>query len=763
MKRALSLVLVLVLMLSLAVLPAGASSSVDEYISRMSTRQKVTQMLMMDFRQWKSVGEETAANLTVMNDEVRRIIEDYDFGAVICYGNNIKTTEDTFALTMAMQDAATRDGGVPLLIATDQEGGSVYRLGSGTSLPGNMALGATHDTGYAYEAGRIIGSELSSLGINVSLSPVVDVNSNANNPVIGLRSYSDDAATVGAMASSVIEGMSEYGVIGCAKHFPGHGDTEVNSHYGLPSVDKPLDVLTENELVPYKIAIAQGIDMVMTAHILYPQLERDTAFSEKTGKNESLPATMSDDIITGLLKGALGFTGIVCTDGMAMAGIADNWNEVQAVVNAIGAGADLICVPTSVHSLAELPKLDAVIDGVLDAVERGNIPESRLDDACRRILTVKANHGILDYDPADFSLEKAQAVVGCAENRATEREMAARAVTVIKNDAGTLPLKLTENNRVLMLTPYNNECAQLVMGWNRAKQAGLIPDGAQVKVVRYENKGAPYDISAYREDLDWADTVLINSEIGSSSYVKNGSWVYTGPRALLEYAVQNSKTTVVMSVDLPYDVSLYPEADAILAVYGCSGTSLDPTEALLGGITESKTACGPNITAGVEVAFGVFGASGILPVNVPVLDKESGNYRNDLAYARGYGLTYGALDSAFVDKSALRSAVFAARKLDRVGYTDDSLRAFDTALGSAEVALKNVNAGKAEIFTALDRLQSATRALEKKTEPLSPQTGDLSLMEWIGADRAVAVLCACVAALALAAVTAFAVRRKNEN
>ena len=642
-KRILSVILLVTMFFTLMVAPAEASTSVDEYIRHLSLKQKITQMFMMDFRQWKSAGEETETDFTVMNDEVRKILEDYDFGAVIYFANNIETTEDTFALTMAMQDAAMRDGGIPLLIATDQEGGNIYRLGSGTALPGNMALGATYDSGYAYEAGRIIGSELSCLGINVALSPVVDVNNNANNPVIGLRSFGDDVGVVGDMASGCIEGMSEYNVIGCAKHFPGHGDTATDSHYGLPSVNKSLDVLMENELAPYTIAISKGIDMIMTAHILYPQLENDTMFSEKTGKKESLPATMSDDIITGLLKGMFGFEGIVCTDAMNMAGVADYWDEVQAVINAINAGVDLICMPTSVHCLEELPKLDAIIEGVMAAVNSGEISESRLNDACRRILTVKAKHGILDYNAADFSLSKAQSVVGCKENRAIEREMAAKAVTVVKNKNGILPLKLTENSRVLMLTPYDDECASLVMGWNRAAQAGLVPGGAECKVVCYEDMGSPYDISSYRKDLDWADTVFINSEIKTAARVADNTWFYAGPRALLEYASKNGKKTIVMSSSLPYDVQFYPEADAILAVYGCMGSSLDPAEALIGGITESKTACGPNIPAGVEVAFGVFGAGGVLPVNVPVFERSSGSYGKDLVYARGYGLFYNAV------------------------------------------------------------------------------------------------------------------------
>lgn len=252
MKKVSAVALSTAMALSMA-LPSkvNATSRVDQLLSNMSTRQKITQMLMVDFRYWDedlSDGLQTTGHeFTKMNDQVRKIVEDYDFGALIYFAQNIQETEQSYNLSMAMQKAATKDGGIPLLISADQEGGNVYRLGSGTALPGNMALGATHNTEYAKKAGQIIGSELSSIGINTNLAPVVDVNNNANNPVIGLRSYSDNADVVGNMASSTIAGLKDYNVIGCAKHFPGHGDTATDSHYGLPIVNKSKAELLNNE------------------------------------------------------------------------------------------------------------------------------------------------------------------------------------------------------------------------------------------------------------------------------------------------------------------------------------------------------------------------------------------------------------------------------------------------------------------------------------------------------------------------------------
>ena len=614
------------------------SDRVKELIAGMSVRDKVTQMLMVDFRKWGATSAE-ATDFTVMNDQVRKIVEDYNFGSVIYFANNIKTTEETFALTQEMQAAATKDNGIALLIAADQEGGSVFRLGSGTALPGNMALGATFDTENSYKAGKIIGSELSVLGINTDLAPVVDVNNNANNPVIGLRSYGDDATAVGEMAAASIVGMAEYNVIGCAKHFPGHGDTATDSHYGLPIVDKSLDVLKEVELKPYEVAIEEGIEMIMTAHILYPQLESDKILSEKTGEEESLPATMSDDILTGLLKGDMGFDGIIVTDAMNMAGISAKWDQVQSVKIAFAAGADMICMPCQLYCEADLANLDAIIDGVVAAVEAGEIEEKRLNDACARILNVKENRGILDYDAADYTLENAKAVVGSAENRQTEREIAAAAVTVVKNENNVLPLAIKADTKVLMLVPYNNERAQMIMGWNRAVEAGLIPEGAEVDYYRFSS--ATFN-DTLKEKVDWADIVIINSEVSSTARMEYKHWLSALPNTVATYCKENGKISVISSVDKPYDVQMYPDADAIVAAYGCKGSSVDPTEALIGGATGDTAASGPNIVAAVEVILGTFGAQGKLPVTVPVYDVETNTYTDEVAYPRGWGLTYEA-------------------------------------------------------------------------------------------------------------------------
>lgn len=632
--------ILMILSVILQWLPIAYQNPVKWVAENLSLRNKVTQMLMVDFRYWDEDTSDSSSKqgLTVMNSQVRQILEEYHFGAVIYFAQNLTGTAQSFNLTMEMQKAARADGGIPMLICADQEGGSVYRLGTGTALPGNMALGAAVDGKYAHMAGQIIGSELSVLGINTNLAPVVDVNNNANNPVIGLRSYGDDSDAIGRLACETIAGMKEYNVIGCVKHFPGHGDTATDSHYGLPSVNKSLSTLQSCELKPFNAAIEQGVEMIMTAHILYPQLEKDKIVSAKTGKAESLPATMSDDIITSLLKKKMGFDGIVVTDAMNMAGITDSWNSVEAVVNSINAGVDMICMPCELSCLADLKNLDKIIDGVISAVNSGKIPMSRINDAVERILTVKVNNGILGWSADNYSLEQAEKTVGCKGNRDKEREIASAAVTVVQNKNNTLPLRITKNSKVLMFVPYDNEKSQMIMGWNRAKQAGLIPSSAQVEVVRFNSSTT---LSTYKSKIQWADTLIFNSEITRAARMNGRSWESSFILSAVDYAEGLGKTTVIQSVDKPYDVQSYPYADAVIAVYGCKGSSVDPTEALTGGVVTSQNAYGPNIVAGIEVILGVYGARGKLPVNIP--QYKSGAYTTNIVYNRGYGLTYSSL------------------------------------------------------------------------------------------------------------------------
>lgn len=553
-----------------------ASPQVEKLLEDMPLKQKVTQMIMPDFRKWQEAGQESPQDLTKVNAEVADAIDKYDFGGVILFAENVKETKQTLALTQDMQKAAienkANNGKIPLLLAIDQEGGIVYRLGTGTALPGNMAIGATNDPKLATEAGQIIGRELSALGLNVDFAPVLDTNNNPQNPVIGLRSFSSDPNRVAYLGIPMMKGIQDYNVAVAAKHFPGHGDTAVDSHTGLPLVDKSLAELEKLELLPFKKAMDEGVDLLMTAHIQYPQIEKDQVVSKETGEKIYVPATLSDDILTGLVRKKYGYKGVIVSDAMGMDAIAKNFGEVEAVKMAIKAGVDLVLMPTTLRSKADLSKIDTIVDAVVDAVKTGDISEERLNESVRRILTLKEKRGVLNFDPSARTAEKAEEAVGSSLNRDLERKIAAAAVTVVKNEDNTLPFKVQTGDHVLLLGAFENEVPGLDLGMRRLIADGVLPKDTSFVAKNFTKEST---LDSLKEDLEKATHIVVISEIGYEGQLDKDFWRTKIPTEIVNYANTNHKKAAVLSISKPYDVANYPAAKAILAVYGNKG--MDPT------------------------------------------------------------------------------------------------------------------------------------------------------------------------------------------
>lgn len=612
-----------------------ASPEVEKLIENMPLKQKVTQMIMPDFRKWQETGQESPQDLTKVNAEVADAIDKYDFGGVILFAENVKETKQTLALTQDMQKAAienkANNGKIPLLLAIDQEGGIVYRLGTGTALPGNMAIGATNDPKLAKEAGQIIGRELSALGLNVDFAPVLDTNNNPQNPVIGLRSFSSDPNRVAYLGIPMMKGIQDYNVAVAAKHFPGHGDTAVDSHTGLPLVDKSLAELEKLELLPFKKAMDEGVDLLMTAHIQYPQIEKDQVVSKETGEKIYVPATLSDDILTGLVRKKYGYKGVIVSDAMGMDAIAKNFGEVEAVKMAIKAGVDLVLMPTTLRSKADLTKIDTIVNAVVDAVQTGDISEERLNESVRRILTLKEKRGVLNFDPSARTAEKAEEAVGSSLNRDLERKIAAAAVTVVKNEDNTLPFKVQTGDHVLLLGAFENEVPGLNLGMRRLIADGVLPKDTSFVAKNFTKEST---LDSLKEDLEKATHIVVISEIGYEGQLDKDFWRTKIPTEIVNYANTNHKKAAVLSISKPYDVANYPAAKAILAVYGNKG--MDPTESL-----KPDNAFGPNIPAGVEVIFNGKEHLGTLPVDIPkIVDGKMSE--TEYAYRIGHGLFYPA-------------------------------------------------------------------------------------------------------------------------
>lgn len=310
---------------------------------------------------------------TELTDEYRRMVREYKIANVILFRENIESCAQLKRICGEIQQLVRQETGHGAFIAVDQEGGTVSRMpADGVNVPGAMAVAATGDPENAYRAGLLTGRQLRTLGVNFDFAPVADVNTNSANPVIGARSYGDDPQKAGTYVCRMVQGLSDGGVLSSAKHFPGHGDTDVDSHLDLPKVDKSREELEKAELKPFRMAIAAGVPAIMTTHILFPQIEP-----------EYRPATMSRRILTGILREELGFEGLIVSDCMEMLAIKNHFGTVEGTVAAMGAGVDLVLIThdTLLGGEAAQAVEQAVADGVLDAAE--------MERSAERILAYK--------------------------------------------------------------------------------------------------------------------------------------------------------------------------------------------------------------------------------------------------------------------------------------------------------------------------------------------------------------------------------------
>ena len=418
-------------------LDAAAQRWVDDTLQRLTLDQKIGQLVTPSFRAvYTSSDSETY-------EELAALVRDHGAGGLLMFGartpqpavllnphysrSGLGDPLDAASLINRLQAAAP----VPLLVAADFETGAGFRLRGATAFPPAMAFGAAGDPQLAFEAGRIAAAEARAMGVHVNFAPVVDVNNNPRNPVINIRSFGEDPARVGALASAYIEGLRAGGMLATVKHFPGHGDTDVDSHLGLPIIHHPRERLDRIELVPFRAGIAAGADAVMTAHIELPALDPAPA----------TPATFSGPIVQRLLRGELAFDGLVFTDSMRMRAVSEMVPPDVAAARAVIAGHDVV-----LHS----PDDAAAIAGIRAAVAAGDLAEARIDRSVRRILSAKARLGL--HRERAVSLDALPDVVGTRAHAAAAREVSERALTLIRDDRSSVPLPAPRDASVLYLS-----------------------------------------------------------------------------------------------------------------------------------------------------------------------------------------------------------------------------------------------------------------------------------------------------------------------
>lgn len=552
---------------------------IEKAVNSLTLEEKIGQMLMPDFRNFNGKP------VTAMLPEIKELIQTYHIGGVILFRENVMTTEQTAKLVADYQQEAEKFG---LLMSIDQEGGVVTRLQSGTNMPGNMALGATRSEQLAYKVGHAIGEELYALGINMNLAPVLDVNNNPDNPVIGVRSFGENPELVAELGMSYIKGLQDSGVAATAKHFPGHGDTAVDSHLGLPEVPHDRDRLQKVELYPFQKAMEAGIDAIMTAHVTFPKVDDTKVISQKDGTEISLPATLSYKVLTELMREEMGFNGVIITDAMNMKAISDHFGPVDAAVRAVQAGADIVLMPVG---------LEEVANGLKKAVQNGDISQKRINASVKRILTLKVKRGIFKQEtPPDTQeiVNQALRVVGSKEHKQVEAEAAAKSITLVKND-DALPIQANEvNNLVIVGNTMMESLEKAVRTYvpnATVIQAAALLDEAQLQKVK---EADAVIVGTYTAD--------VSGRLPSSPQMK-----------MVQQIIDSTEAPVIaIGIRNPYDVMSYPNVNAYLAQYGFQQASFQ---------------------AAVDAIFGVNTPTGKLPVTIP-------SYDGGVLYEYGHGLTY---------------------------------------------------------------------------------------------------------------------------
>ena len=610
----------------------AAESDIEAIISGMTLEEKVGQMMAVSFRIWKEIPDENdatvqnseqdipAVHITELNDEIRECLQKYHFGSVILFAENCHDAEQTLRLVAEMQAANQAGGGIPLLFSTDQEGGTITRLGFGTSGPGNMALAATGDPQNAAVMAGICGEELRLLGIHADYAPVLDVNNNPGNPVIGVRSFSDSPDVVSAFGTAYIQGLHSAGTMATVKHFPGHGNTGTDSHTGLPSIDQDYQALKECELVPFRAAIDAGVDMIMTAHIQYPQIEKETYVSCSTGETISLPATMSRTILTDILREDMGFDGVIVTDALDMAAISDNFTDEDMIRLTIRAGADMLILPP-VKDTSIFRRVRDMTDRAVQMVRDGQVSEERVDESVRRILRLKRKYGLLnqtDFTVTDEQVSAAVSGIGSEASRLKAWEMAGKALTLVKNENQAFPAVLQPGEKALIL--FADSCASRAGTGELVKQIlesrGAIPENAEITVMKNTAENGTDCLEAA---LQVDHVILVHrvynlacldpaTDDGFSSAVFD---------SIIEARHAVNKPVIVVSCDLPYDAARFPGADAMLLTYGATAMRAVPAAS-----TGAGSAYMPNLPAALCACFGQEAAEGKLPVHIPALDDR---------------------------------------------------------------------------------------------------------------------------------------------
>jgi beta-N-acetylhexosaminidase len=542
---------------------------VERTLRSLSLREKAGQMVLA----WIS-GRYSGDASGDMPAAVRWVDRDRVGGFIISVG-----TPGELAGKM---NALQRRARVPLLMVTDLESGPGMRLlGSGTDFPPVMGLAATGSDSLAFAVGRVIGEEGRAVGIGLTLSPVLDVNSNPQNPIINTRSFGEDPASVGRFAADYVRGVHAGGLLAMGKHFPGHGDTHTDSHMALPEVDATRARLDAVDLPPFRAAIAAGMDGMLVGHIAVPNVAGD-----------DVPSSISPKVTGQILRGEMGFRGLVSTDAFNMRGLTSRYGQGDAAVRAIAAGADILLQPED-------------IPGVLDAIERavrdGRLSEARIDQSARRILGAKSRLRLQHQRTADPAAM--QRAVGSAEHRRLAAEVAQRSITLVRDTRGLVPLAAGAR-RILSITYADNASTT-----GNVFNAGLAAGGRAVQTARIGNGTSAAQYDALRAQAQNADVVVVSAYVNPVQYrgsVEAGG----GFSAFVESLARAGRPVVVVSFGSPYLLRDFLSVPAYMLAWGAEAVCQDAAARAVTGQAPITGRLPVTILAGIPRGTGIMRGAG---------------------------------------------------------------------------------------------------------------------------------------------------------
>jgi beta-N-acetylhexosaminidase len=545
---------------------------VDATLRKLTLDEMVGQVLMPRF-----AGVYTSTDSDIY-DQLTSLIHHAHIGGVIGFGGEeavppvlLNPTYGSITLGQPLALASMLNrlqavAPIPLLTAADFEWGVGMRMAGATNFPRAMAFGAAGDEALAVEAGRVTALEGRALGVHVNFAPVADVNNNPRNPVINIRSYGEDPARVGAMTSAFARGLQRGGMIATLKHFPGHGDTGVDSHLGLPIVAHERPRLDQIELAPFRAGIAAGAEAVMVAHVEMPTLDKTSG-----------PATFSPQVVTVLLREQLGFHGLIVSDAMNMNAVTMLGTAGENAVKAFKAGIDVI--------LDSRDTMDA-FRGLKAAVESGAISRDRLEASVRRILTAKARLGL--YRSRAVSLDRLPDVVGTRRHAAIAQEVSDRAITLIKDERGSVPLTLPATASVLYLSALDYPAQWRIAAPSRTIIPALRARWRDTEAVEVSDATSPNELSLVRAMANRYEAIVAGIYVRTTS--GSGRLDLAPPVVRLLQDLARSTATrkqpfVAVFFGSPYVPLSVPELPAMLQTYDFTDAAeLSAVKAITGEI-----------------------------------------------------------------------------------------------------------------------------------------------------------------------------------